>query len=191
MFRRNLLKVALAIMLATVTAFAIAVDLPRDSVYQLDATLQDQDGRRASWSSHRGRLRIVTMFYSSCPHTCPLIVEAIKSLEAGLPAASRARLNVDMISFDTARDTPEKLKAMAISRGIDELRWHMYRADEASIRQLSGLLGIQYRQLADGEFNHSSVIILLDEEGRIAARSDRIGAEDPKFLLIIARSLAR
>lgn len=178
-------------MLAASTAVASAADLPRDSVYQLDATLQDQDGRRASWSSHRGRPRIVTMFYSSCPHTCPLIVEAIKSLEAGLPAASRARLNVDLISFDTIRDTPEKLKALAISRSVDELRWHLYRTDEASIRQLSGLLGIQYRQLPDGEFNHSSVIILLDEEGRIAARSDRIGAEDPKFVLAIARSLAR
>ena len=190
MFRRDLLKALPAIVLSSAPAFAIAADLPRDSVYQLEAMLQDQNGKRVPWSSQRGQPRIVTMFYSSCPHTCPLIVEAIKSVEADLPLASRARLNVDMISFDTARDTPEKLKALAVSRGIDESRWHLYRADEASVRQLSGLLGIQYRQLADGEFNHSSVMILLDAQGRIEARSDRIGNEDRKFVLAVARSLS-
>jgi protein SCO1 len=191
MIRRDLLKALPAILLVKLPKPVIAAELPRDSVYQLDAMLQDQNGKRVAWESNRGQPRIVTMFYSSCPHTCPLIVEAIKSMEAGLPAASRARLKVDMISFDTTRDTPEKLKTMAISRSVDESRWHLYRADEAKVRQLSGLLGIQYRQLADGEFNHSSVMILLDAQGRIEARSDRIGADDPKFVLAVARSLAR
>jgi len=41
---------------------------------------------------------------------------------------------------------------------------------------------VQYRQLPDGEFNHSSTLILLDADGRIVARTDVIGRLDPQFV---------
>ncbi|MFN0300396.1 MAG: SCO family protein, partial [Burkholderiales bacterium] len=110
--------------------------LPRDSVYQLDAVMEDQDGRSRPWSANRGEVRIVTMFYSSCPHACPLIVETIKAVEAAVPAAERSRLKVDLLSFDHERDTPAHLKKMVAQRSIDESRWHLYRTDDASARRL-------------------------------------------------------
>jgi protein SCO1/2 len=46
------------------------------------------------------------------------------------------------------------------------------------VRKLAATLGIQYRRLASGEFNHSTVIEVLDRQGRIAARSGKLGAAD-------------
>ena len=58
------------------------------------------------------------------------------------------------------------------------------------MRKLAALLGIRYRQLADGEFNHTSVLILLDAEGRILARTEKLGAKpDPAFLAAVRKAL--
>jgi protein SCO1 len=194
---KNFLRATLyAAALAVVTSAAYALDADRanaanESVYQLNIKLQDQNGQTLPWSANKGRVRIVTMFYSSCPHTCPLTIESIKLLESHLHALSRERLEVDLISLDPDRDTPEKLKASAKSRNVDELRWHLYRTNAASVRQIAGLLGVQYRQLPDGEFNHSSILVLLDSKGRILAKSEQTGKEDQKFIIAVARALAR
>lgn len=184
MMKRLLLVAALAFRSSLTFA-----ELPRDSVYQLAAVLENQDGHSQRWAANRGEVRIVTMFYSSCPHACPLIVETIKAVEAALPGAERLRLKVDMVSFDHERDTPAQLKKVVSQRSIDEARWHLYRTDDASARRLGGLLGVQYRRLSDGEYNHSSVLILLDAEGRILMRSNRIGMPDPKFVAAVRGAL--
>jgi protein SCO1 len=189
----SLIKLALAIATCTLLSAAMAAppNLPRDSVYQLDARLQDQHAQMRYWSSNRGEVRVVTMFYSNCPHACPLIVETIKSVEAALSGDERKRLQIDMISFDAERDTPTRLKTMAAQRGVDDPRWHLYRAAPAEATQLGALLGVRFRKLADGEFNHSSVLILLDSEGRILTRSTQLGSADPKFVSAIRKALAQ
>ena len=54
---------------------------------------------------------------------------------------------------------------------------------------IAALLGVQYRRLTNGEFNHSSVILLVDGEGRIGMRSGMLGAADPKLLQAIAKAV--
>ena len=74
-------------------------------------------------------------------------------------------------------------------RGLDAPAWTLARVEPAGARQLSGVLGLQYRQLPDGEFNHSSELILLDADGRIVARTSHIGRLDPAFVEAIRRQL--
>jgi len=58
------------------------------------------------------------------------------------------------------------------------------------VRALAALLGVQYRRLPDGDFNHSSTIELLDAEGRIAARTNTLGAVDPDMIQALHAALA-
>ncbi|MCE9656924.1 MAG: hypothetical protein K8R60_00060 [Burkholderiales bacterium] len=44
------------------------------------------------------------------------------------------------------------------------------------------MLGIQYRALKSGDFNHTTASILLDADGRVASRSTRLGNADPAFV---------
>jgi protein SCO1/2 len=53
------------------------------------------------------------------------------------------------------------------------------------------VLGVRYRQLADGQFNHTSALLLLDQDGRIMARTERMGAVDPQFIEAVHRLLER
>lgn len=59
------------------------------------------------------------------------------------------------------------------------------------VRAVAGVLGIRYRALTDGEFNHTSALVLLDEEGRILARTEQMGTKpDPEFLAAVRKATA-
>lgn len=153
-----------------------------DSVYNLQIPLTDQLGRVRTLDSLRGRPVVATMFYTSCQMVCPMTIEAIRSNEALIPAGDREKLSVLMVSFDPERDTVEVLKKTADQRGLEAPHWTLARSDQKSVRRLAAVLGIQYRATGDGDFNHSSVLLLLDGEGRIAARTHQLAGADPKFV---------
>jgi protein SCO1/2 len=84
------------------------------------------------------------------------------------------------------------LQALATKRKLDLQRWTLARTDKDGVRKLAAVLDIRYRQLADGEFNHSSVLILLDADGRILARTEKLGAvPDPAFLAAVRKALGK
>ena len=168
---------------------AAATPLPGDSVYNLPLRLTTQDGEQQTLASRRGRPQLVSMFYTSCQMVCPMIIDSMRLTRNALDPAKRAKLDLLAVSFDPARDDVATLKAYADKRHLDGRIWTLARAEPAQARQLSGVLGLQYRQLPDGEFNHSSELILLDADGRIAARTTVIGRLDPAFVKIVNEAI--
>ena len=161
--------------------------VPANSVYQLQVPLTDQDGRETKLDDWRGKPVLISMFYSSCQFVCPRIVEALKRTEeklAGQPVP------VLMVSFDPARDDTAALKAMADERHLDKSLWTLAHTDARNVRKLAAALNIQYRELPSGDFNHTSVLILLDGEGRIAGRTSVIGEADPAFVKLVRKTKA-
>lgn len=175
-----------AIWLATLfcaAAFAgPKAETPSNSIYQLEAALTDQDGKRLGLDTWRGHPVLVTMFYASCPASCPLIIDTLRATEKEVPEAQRANLRVLMISIDPERDTPAELKKLAAQRRIDTSRWTLARADEATVRSIAAVLNLQYRKLPNGEYNHSTVIALLSPQGVIEASSGKLGTPDAQLL---------
>ncbi|HVY79820.1 MAG TPA: SCO family protein [Steroidobacteraceae bacterium] len=155
---------------------------PADSVYQIDPKLETSDGRTVSFASS-GRIRIATMFYASCPMACPLLIDTLRNLDAALSPAERAQVDILLISMDPERDTPAALAGLARERHITDKRWTLARTSSAETRKLAAILGIQYRKLDTGDFNHASVLVLLDAQGRVLARSQKLGMPDPAFLM--------
>ena len=89
------------------------------------------------------------------------------------------------------RDTPAKLAEVAVRHRVDLAHWTLARAEPKDVRRLAAALNIQYRQLPDGEFNHSTVITLLDRDGRIAAQTSSILRPDAAFQAKLSRLTAR
>lgn len=184
------LSVAAMIACALPSVARAEAPLPSDSLYQLDIKLTDQDDKTATLASRRGKVRLVTMFYTSCKYVCPLIINTIQKTEKALTEDERAKLGVLLVSIDPGRDTPKALKATADERKVDLTRWSLTRTDPASVRKLAGALGIQYRALSNGEMNHSSVITLIDADGRTLAKSDKLGQVDPELVKALRAALA-
>ena len=86
---------------------------------------------------------------------------------------------------------PLALKEVADTRGLPAPRWTLARAETGTVRRLAAVLGVRYRELADGEFNHNAVLVLLDRDGRIAARTETLGAKpDPAFMAAVKAAVA-
>ena len=77
-----------------------AQSLPGESVYHLQATMQDAGGRPVVWPSLHGQPRVVSMFYTNCHLMCPLIIENAKSVQKQLTPRERAKLGMVMVSLD-------------------------------------------------------------------------------------------
>jgi protein SCO1 len=169
-----------------------AAPVPTDSVYQLSGTFTDQNAQPFQLKNRRGHVQLVTMFYSSCPYACPLIVDSALGVERALSPPQRGQLSVLMISLDSKRDTPKVLAALAAKRKLDPSRWTLARAEPLTVRKIAALLGVRYRELENGEFNHSSLLILLDAQGRILARTDKMTpVPDAQFLTQVRKALSR
>ena len=185
------LMLAAVTAVTALTAQAAPTPLPRDSVYQLEAPLTDQSGRRLMLAAKRGSPQLVVMFYASCKFICPTIIDTVLDLDRKLTPAERQRFGVLLISLDAQRDDPGALKALADQRGLDLARWTLAQPQAADVRAIAGVLGVRYRVLADGEFNHTGVLVLLDADGRIVARSSQTsGTVDPPFMDRIRSALA-
>ena len=172
------------------TAAARAAPLPGDSVYQLPLPLTDQAGRTRDWRTRRGRPQVVSMFYTSCRYVCPLIVDSGKAIERALTPAQQKNIDLLLISLDPRNDTPDALRSIVAKRRLDTSRWTLAAPRAQDVRSVAGVLGIRYRELEDGGFNHSTALVLLDREGRIVARTEKVGSEPDAAFVAQVRRLA-
>ena len=151
------------------------VDVVKDApIYDLPAALVDHHGKSVDLAVWKGQPTLIAMFYASCPQACPLLIGNIQYVESLLTPAERAELRVLLVSFEPEADTPEVLRGVLTRHGLDGQRWRLTRADEPVIRDVAAVLGIAYRPIDGGDFNHASAIALLDRTGHIVARQDGI-----------------
>ena len=164
--------------------------LPGQSLYHLDAHLTDQHGAALQWADLRGQPQLVSMFYANCHLMCPLIIENAKAVQKQLPENLRARLGVAMVSLDPARDTPAALAEVG-ARHRTPGEWRYLAPGSNDVRALASVLDVRYRFREDGSINHTSVLVLLDADGRPLARSEVANAiPDPAFVSQVQAALA-
>lgn len=194
----NTLLIALALGLAlgqaspatAADAGATSAALPGDSLYHLQAGFTDLHGQSLQWAALQGRPQLVSMFYGNCSLMCPLILENAKAVQKQLSPEQRARLGVAMITLDPARDTPAALAEVA-ERNRTPADWQYLQPDADDVRAVASVLDVRYRFREDGSINHTSVLVLLDADGRVRARSEVTGAAaDPQFLTQVKALLA-
>ena len=182
-----------AILVALLAMSAARADAPvtTDSIYQLEAHLTNQSGIVHGLDVYRGRPVLVTMFYSGCQMTCPLLIDTLRALEHAVPPRQRTNLRILMISIDPAHDTPAALQGVVTQRRLDTTAWTLARAEERDVRKIAALLNVQYRALPSGGYNHSSIVTLLDSAGEIVVQSNVLGRADERLVTAIGNTADR
>lgn len=179
---KNALRLMLSLCLIVFQTVATPADTDSRSLYQLRLDLTDQDGAVSGLDVFKGQPVLVAMFYSSCPYVCPLTIQTLQKTEAALDPRTRGQLRVLLVSLDAGQDTPAKLAEIARRQKVDTARWKLARTDAAGVRNLAAVLGIRFKPLPDGEFNHSTSINLLDRDGVQIMSSSQLGETDPALL---------
>lgn len=149
--------------------------LPGASLYHLDAVWTDHRGETLRLADLRGGPVIVTMIYASCETACPILVRDAGRVFDALPEGVRDRTRVLVVSFDPARDAPERLAAYVDASGLDHPNWRFAVGEPHATRALAALLGVRYRELENGMFSHTNLITVLGPDGAVRQRSEGLG----------------
>ena len=126
-----------------------------------------QDGETVALAKFRGKPTLINLVFTSCYHTCPAITQRLKrAVEAARAALGNDTFTVLTIGFDTAADTPERMRLYAHEQGIDMASWSFLSADQATVDALTGDLGFIYFPSARG-FDHLAQITVVDGQGQV------------------------
>jgi protein SCO1 len=170
------------------TNFAAGAPLTDRSLYQIETTWTSDHNKPVQLSQLRGQMQIVTMFFASCQYACPILVHDMKKIEAGLAAAGTTNVGFVLVTIDPERDTVEALHAFREERRLDD-RWLLLRSnDPQDTLELAVLLGIKYKKEPTGQYAHSNVITLLDQNGEIAHQQPGLNT-DPAPMIAAIRTL--
>ena len=153
--------------------FCCATNLPPSAVftdqslYQLDSTWTNDAGQSVKFSQLQGRVQVVVMFFASCTYACPIIVHDMQRIEAALPEKVRAGTGFTLITIDPERDTPEALHAYRSVHKLTLNRWTLLHGTPDDTLELAALLGVKFKRETSGQFAHSNLITVLNEQGEI------------------------
>ena len=152
---------------------APSAELPGDSLYQIGSRWKDQAGQETTLLSLRGSRVVLSLVYLTCKFSCPMVVSEMRALESKLSARALAGVRFVLVSIDPSRDTPAVALRFMQKRKILAPRWRFLTAkDDAQVRELAASLDYKYKRDKSGEFTHSFMLAVLDENGVLRARVD-------------------
>ncbi len=157
------------------------------SIYNLSTQWTTQDKREIKLEAFRGHPVVIAMIYTSCKDACPLLVSDMKMIEKETPTDKLTNIKFVLASFDPDTDSPEKLTQYAKAHDLDLKRWTLLHGSKENVRELSALLDIRYKKLRNGDFSHSSIITILDSEGKIQHQQIGLNQDSKETVEILRR----
>jgi protein SCO1/2 len=119
---------------------------------------------------------LLVLAYYECPQLCSLVLDgavaAMRTLERGGWAPGR-EYRVATVSFDPAErvDQAARKQASVLAKlgQADPAAWPFFVGDDASIRSLTGQLGVELlRDPRTGTFAHAAVVFVVTPDGVIS-----------------------
>ncbi len=147
------------------------------SLYQSETKWTTDTRKEIKLGDLANRPQVVAMFFANCQYACPIIVNDMHRIEAALTPEQRARVGFTLVSFDSKRDTPAALAEYRQTRQLPADRWTLLHGEPDAVQELAALLGVRYKQDANGQFMHSNVITVLNAQGEIVHQQIGLGQD--------------
>ncbi len=148
--------------------------------------LTDQAGQPFSSVELKGKVWIGFIFLTNCPTgACPVMVGKMARLQEALPDE---RIHFVSFSVDPDRDTPEVLAKYAAEVGQAEVspRWHLLTG---GTRDEMKAFAQEMKLIVDEEFGHSTVFLLVDQQGNVRGSFGNEDIDGMKNLAAAAQKL--
>jgi protein SCO1/2 len=160
------------------------------SLYQTESRWTTDTGKQVKLVDLKGRPQVVVMFFASCQSACPVLVHDVQRIEASLNPDQRARVGFTLVTIDPRRDTPEALANYRATRSLATNTWTLLRGEPTDVQELAALLGVKYKEQADGQFAHSNLITVLNSEGEIVHQLAGLGKDINTTVRVIERLIS-
>lgn len=159
------------------------------SIYQLEASWQNQQAQPVSLGAAQGKVQLVAMVYASCKNACPRIIADMKAIEDKLAASSGDQLQLTLVSIDPEVDTPARLQALADKSKLSP-RWQLLTGDPDDVLTLAALLGVQYKKISETDYAHSNIISVLNPAGEIVHQQQGLGVDPAQTVAAVQAALS-
>jgi protein SCO1/2 len=138
--------------------------------------LINQDNKKISNETYKGKVYVLEFFFSTCPTICPKMNESMLLIEKSF--FGNPNFGIVSITIDPMHDTPKILKEHADFLGVKSSNWNFLTGDKAYIFNLANkgfnLYAGENNKVAGG-FEHSGLFALIDKNGNIRCRKDDFG----------------
>jgi len=149
------------------------------SLYQLESVWTTDRNETFELVDLRGRYTILSLIFTRCSGTCPLLVKQLQVFGASLPPDIRNRTRFVAITIDPA-DTSDMLLQYRREMRLDERQWLLLRGEPGAVRELAAVLGFNYApaddQTDNSQFAHSNLVTLLNPRGEIIHQQQGSGS---------------
>lgn len=135
-----------------------------------DYDLTNQDGGRVRIADLRGRPLVLSFVYTTCYSVCPGLTLHLRDVvRIAREALGNDSFSVLTVGFDSANDTPDRMRTYARERGIDDARWYFASSDATTLRRLTDEAGFTWTATPGG-FDHVAQVTIVDAAGTIATQ---------------------
>ncbi|MGD8838693.1 MAG: SCO family protein [Gammaproteobacteria bacterium] len=200
----NKSSIAVLTILALMIGFSLSWYLARNQPVELesgtwfgeqaralpDFELIDQDNRKLTRDSLRGKWSLLFFGFTHCPDICPTTLQTLKQMMEQIEDPDvAAAVQVIFVSVDPERDTPAILRDYVT---YFDPRFVGATATMEHLRQLTGPLGIAHQirnrigDSMDYDVDHSAAIVLVNPDAEFAGL---FGA--PQDAAAMARDMTR
>lgn len=152
------------------------------SIYNLPSKWTTQNGNDIELKSLRGNVLVMVMIYTSCKAACPRLVADMRDIETKLNKNTKQNVKLILVSIDPKTDTPERLKAFAISNKMNQKPWLFLRSSEENTREFAAVLAVNYKQISPVDFSHSNIISVFNPEGELVFQQQGLGVNNEKTI---------
>ena len=135
-----------------------------------ELALVNQSGQSVTLLELRGKVVLLTFTYSTCAEVCPLITEAMVTLQQRLTAAERQQVFFLSVTAQPDVDTPAVLHAYAHRLGVDLASWAFVTGHPQAVQAVWQAFGLTVKTRATGVVDHPAWMFLIDREGMVQYR---------------------
>ena len=129
----------------------------------------DQEGRTRNLSEFGGKPLVISVVFTACTQSCPLILQRLADAVAvARDALGPGSFTVVTVGLDPQVDTPDRLAAYAWSQGVDPVDWYFLASDKATVDGLVDNLGFTYVPSPRG-FDHIAQVSVVDAKGVVTS----------------------
>ena len=155
-----------------------------------DLALDLADGRRARISEIPAQVLLVDFVYTNCPTLCTALGSVNAQLQRRLaPEIASGRVRLVSVSFDPARDDPERLRAYRARYSPDPDGWDLGRpAPSGDLQRWLDAFGVVVVPDGLGGYAHNAAVHVVGPDRKLLAIH---GLEDIDGVVTTAREIIR
>jgi len=180
---------------------ANTASVSEQSLYQLESLWTTDTDETVKLRELQGRYTILSLMFTRCTGTCPLLTKQLQAFSASLPPDIKNQTRFVAITIDPG-DTGESLLRYRDELKLDKQQWMLLRGAPTAVRELAAVLGFNYIQTNDQandptgdptgndtQFSHSNLLTVLNPKGEIIHQQQGAGSDLSAVAAAIRRAM--